>query len=165
MSFHGEVLNTCIPLPFTSTACIIVSGDGPNPCGHALLHTDGHYFHVAGFYDRPTHMDEIGYRKYLADSGKLELGRYRRHMRFPSAAYVKLTTLLAKPWFWGVLPNNCIVFVEEVLQAGGATNFGLYSNCPVLQKNQDNWSKMIDQLRRSVNEMAIRQYMLGRAPF
>jgi hypothetical protein len=73
--------------------------------------------------------------------------------------------LLSKPWFWGILPNNCIVFVEEVLQAGGATNFGLYSNCPVLQKNQDQWEKMLYQMRRSANELAIRQYMLGRAPF
>ena len=165
MSFQGEVLETCIPLPFANTACIIVSGDGPNICGHALLFTDGHYFHIAGFYDRPMHMDEEGYKRYIAESGKRELGRHRPFIRNPSLAYMKLTELLIKPWLWGVLPNNCIVFVEEVLQAGGATNFGIYSNCPVLQKNQDAWHQMIYQMRRSANELAIRPYMLGRAPF
>ena len=166
MAYDGEILQSCsFALPFASTACIIVSGDGPNPCGHALLYTDGHYFHIAGLYGPPKHMDEEGYRRYLSESGKRELGRYRRHMLYPSSAYVKLTELLAQPWLWGVLPNNCIVFVEEVLQAGGDTNFGIYSNCPVLQVNKSGWETMLAQMRRSVNELAIRQYMMGRAPF
>jgi hypothetical protein len=97
----------------------------------------------------------LGYRRYLTDSGKLELGRYRRYLKTPNAAYARLMTLLSKPWFWGILPHNCLVFVEEILQAGGATNFGLFSNCPVLQKNQDQWEKMVYDMRRKANEMAI----------
>jgi hypothetical protein len=135
------------------------------PLRPRLLFADGHYFHVAGAISRPFHLDELGYRRYLTDSGKLELGRYRRYLKTPNAAYARLMTLLSKPWFWGILPHNCLVFVEEILQAGGATNFGLFSNCPVLQKNQDQWEKMVYDMRRKANELAIRQYMLGRAPF
>jgi hypothetical protein len=48
----------------------------PNPCGHALLFADGHYFHVAGAISRRLHRDELGYRRYLTESGKLELGLF-----------------------------------------------------------------------------------------
>jgi hypothetical protein len=57
MAFHGEQLDTCMLLTFTSASCIIVTGDPPNPCGHALLFADGHYFHVAGAISRPFHLD------------------------------------------------------------------------------------------------------------
>jgi hypothetical protein len=45
-------------------------------------------------------------------------------LKTPNAAYARLMNLLSKPWFWGILPHNCLVFVEEILQAGGATNVG-----------------------------------------
>ena len=51
MSYPGEVLDTCIAV--CNTACIIVSGDGPNVGGHTLLFEDAHYFHAASFHDRP----------------------------------------------------------------------------------------------------------------
>jgi len=32
---------------------------------------------------------------------------------------------------WGVLPNNCVAFVEEIIAAGGG-NWNSYSNCPAV---------------------------------
>lgn len=161
MAFDGEVLDVCIPIQFAAAACVIVTGDRLNPCGHALLWADGHYFHIAEFHGRPKHMDEQGFQRYLSENGKSELGRHRRQLQWPNEAYVKLNELLIKPWLWMMLPNNCIVFVEEVLQAGGATNFGLYSNCPTLQLNKDYWDSMLLEMRRRAYEFGIRQYMMN----
>ena len=162
MAFVGSEMSSCFSVPFTSAACVVVSGDGINVCGHALLYADGYYFHVAGVYDRPRYMTEDGYRQYLTEAGKTELGRYRRFLSLPAAAYTKLTRLMSDRWLWGVLPNNCIVFVEEVLQAGGATNFGLYSNCPVLQVNKARWGQMLGDMRRKATEAALMQYFMNR---
>jgi hypothetical protein len=43
----------------------------------------------------------------------------------------KLEELLSKSWLWGVLPNNCVAFVEEVIAAGGGT-WSSGSNCPAI---------------------------------
>ena len=165
MVFRGTEMTTCFDVPFTSAACIIVSGDGINFCGHALLYANGYYFHVVGVYDRPRFMTEAGYQQYLAEAGKTELGRYRRYLSRPSVAYAKLQQLMNARWLWGVLPNNCIVFVEQILQAGGATNFGLYSNCPVLSVNQSHWQQMLDDMRRKTTEAALLQYFVNRPPY
>lgn len=39
--------------------------------------------------------------------------------------------LMANKWRWLVLPNNCVSFCEEIIQAGGGT-WGSYSNCPTI---------------------------------
>jgi hypothetical protein len=158
MRYVGSELSECLNVPFTSAACVIVSGDGINLCGHALLYASGYYYHVAGVYDRPRYMSEQGYRRYLAEAGKAELGRYPRHLTRPGAAYSKLQQLMSARWLWGVLPNNCIVFVEQVLQAGGATNFGLYSNCPVMMLSQAGWQGMLEGMRGKAVDPAITAY-------
>jgi hypothetical protein len=160
MKYMGSEMLECLNLPLSSAACIIVSGDGINLCGHALLHASGYYFHIAGVYERPRYMSELGYRRYLAESGKTELGRYPRRLTRPAAAYAKLQQLMGARWLWGVLPNNCIVFVEQVLQAGGATNFGLYSNCPVLMLNQAGWQGMLEDMQHKAVEPAIARYFM-----
>src|SRR4051812_37751797 len=111
MNYLGSEMDECLNLPLSSASCVIVSGHGINLCGHALLYTGGYYFHVAGVYDRPRYMAEQGYRRYLAEAGKTELGRYPRRLTRPAAAYSKLQQLMSARWLWGVLANNCIVFV------------------------------------------------------
>lgn len=115
---------------FKHTCAVIVSGDGINLCGHALLHVgDGWYFHVAGKNDLPKFMSESGYMRYLRENGKREIRRFIVPLPNPAGAHKKLEELLAKKWRWLVLPNNCASFVEEVVQAGGS-NAGMYLNCP-----------------------------------
>jgi hypothetical protein len=158
MRYVGSELLECLNLPLSSAACVIVSGDGINLCGHALLYASGYYFHVAGAYERPRYMAEQGYRRYLLEAGKAELGRYPRRLTRPAAAYSKLQQLMSARWLWGVLPNNCIVFVEQILQAGGASNFGLYSNCPVLMLSEAGWQGMLEDMRGKAVEPAIARY-------
>jgi hypothetical protein len=160
MKYVGSELSECLNLPFNSAACVIVSGDGINLCGHALLFASGYYFHVSGVHERPRYMAEQGYRRYLAEAGKAELGRYPRQLTRPAAAYSKLQQLMGARWLWGVLPNNCIVFVEQVLQAGGATSFGLYSNCPVLMLSQAGWQGMLEDMRGKAVDPALARYFI-----
>jgi hypothetical protein len=166
MKYVGSELVECLNLPLASAACVIVSGDGINLCGHALLYASGYYFHVVGVHERPRYMPEQGYRRYLAEASKVELGRYLRHLTRPAAAYSKLQELMSARWLWGVLANNCIVFVEQVLQAGGASNFGLYSNCPVLMLSQSGWQGMLEEMRGKAVDPAIGRYFtsLPRVP-
>lgn len=122
---------------------VAVSGDGPNICGHLLLHSPfggGYYFHVTGdpnasgvsrIRGYPMFMSESGFRKYLKETGKHELRRRSLRLPNPAGAYLYLESLLAEKWTWAVLPNNCVAFVEEVIKAGGG-DWNAYSNCPVL---------------------------------
>lgn len=131
-SYIGDEMVIC-PLrtsDFRHTCAVIVSGDGINICGHALLHVgNGWYFHVAGKNDLPKFMSESGYMRYLRENGKREIRRWIVHLPNPAGAHRKLEELLAKKWRWLVLPNNCASFVEEIMQAGGS-NAGTYLNCP-----------------------------------
>lgn len=136
MSYSGEVLNACgvINIDFSNTSVVAVSGDGPNICGHLLLHVGGrggYYFHVAEFRGYPRYMSEAGYRRYLSESGKTELRRIPVHVPNPSGALIYLEQMMSGKWTWLVLPNNCVAFVEEVLAAGGA-DWASASNCPAL---------------------------------
>ncbi|MFC5548550.1 hypothetical protein [Massilia aerilata] len=130
--YHGDDMVVC-PLDFTDfkrTCAVIVSGDGINACGHALLHVgDAWYSHVAGVYDLPKFMHESGYQRYLKENGKREIRRWIVKLADPVGAHLKLHELMKKPWLWGVLPHNCASFVEEVMKAGGS-NAGMYLNCP-----------------------------------
>jgi hypothetical protein len=139
MAYEGDVLNyTPSDLDFSVVYAVIVTGDFPNPCGHALLFVpkafpessgDGSYFQVAGVYTYPRIMDPAGYARYLREAKKKELRRYSVPLSKPDDALAKLVDLMQKKWAWLILPHNCAAFVEEVVAAGGSTA-GLYSNCP-----------------------------------
>lgn len=133
--YHGDVLRHCPIKPFDFHHCcaVVVSGDGINFCGHALLHTgSGWYFHVAGFYSVPKFMREDGYMRYLKESGKHEVRRWTIKIPNPAGAHRKLEELLAARWLWAILPHNCTAFVEDVVQAGGS-KAGMYFNCPTVE--------------------------------
>lgn len=137
MSYAGEVLNQCglINIDCSSVAVVAVSGDGPNVCGHLLLHTGpgrgGFYFHVSDLRGYPRYMNESGYRRYLKEAGKTELRRRYLSLPDPEGARTYLEGLMASKWTWMVLPNNCVAFVEEVIKAGGGS-WSSYSNCPAV---------------------------------
>ena len=137
--YEGEVLtHTPGDLDFSTVYAVVVSGDFPNPCGHALLFVPkaratasnvGSYFQVAGAYTFPRIMDNAGYARYLRTNGKTEITRYELSLPNPDGAINRLTSLMLKKWVWAILPHNCAAFVEDIVQAGGSTA-GLYSNCP-----------------------------------
>lgn len=132
MAYDGDHINVCKVFDFTRAYAVVVSGARWNPCGHMLLNTGGvggWYFHVAEVRGRPKFMDEAGYKRYLTENGKKEISRTFVKIPDPGACNRKLEELLLKQWTWFLLPNNCVSFVEDVLQAGG-TKAGLYSNCP-----------------------------------
>ena len=137
MSYNGNLLNQCgvLDIDCSKIAVVAVSGDGPNVCGHLLLYTNsshgGYYFHVAEWRGRPRYMDENGYRRYLRETGKIELRRRYLSLPNPDGALLYLENLMANTWTWLVLPNNCVAFVEEVIHAGGAS-WSSYSNCPAV---------------------------------
>jgi hypothetical protein len=133
--YVGETLLACEAYDFTTTFAVVVSGDGPNVCGHLLLNTGGiggSYFHIAERKGYPRRMSEDGYRRYLAENGKKELKRFKVAVANPDGANTMLNQLTANIWSWWVLPHNCASFVEEVVEAGGSAA-GLYSNCPALE--------------------------------
>jgi hypothetical protein len=127
--FNGHFVTFLAP-----TFVIIVSGSALNPCGHMLLNTGGFggsYFHIGEVAGFPYSMNQAGYERYLLENNKIEISRTMVSISKPDAAKRKLSELLSNRWIWGVVPNNCVHFVEEVLQAGGS-NFNLKSNCPTL---------------------------------
>jgi len=137
MAYEGDIMQQCPlePYDFGQAYAVVVSGSGPNVCGHLILNTGGKggdYFHVAGVRTFPRHMTEPGYQRYLKENHKRELKRFKVAIPNGLAAMLKLDELLAATWTWGVLPHNCASFVEEVVQAGGSSA-GLYSNCPALE--------------------------------
>ena len=141
MAYEGDEMIACpqTPYSFQETYAVVVSGDGPNFCGHLILRVglDGNekYLHVAGGWTQPRQMDEAGYRRYLKETGKHEIKRFRVLITKPDDAMRRLEVLLSVKWLWGVLPHNCARFVEDIVGAGGSTA-GLYSNCPTLEQFQ-----------------------------
>lgn len=159
MGYSGDIVETCgtVDTNLQSASVIVVSGDGPNVCGHMLVATalsGGNYFHVADLYDYPKYMDTPGYRRYLRENGKRELGRYRIRLPEPVAAQLHLEQLMSERWPWMVLPNNCVHFVEEVLQAGGA-DFGLWTNCPAALVAGRNARNTLNNIQRELTDRAI----------
>jgi hypothetical protein len=140
MAYEGDIVlsSPARPYEFSNTNAVVVSGSGPNICGHLILNLGGftgRYFHVAGLRTCPRMMDHDGYLRYLRETGKRELNRFSVSVTRQNEAQLKLDQLLSEKWTWGVLPHNCASFVEEVVQAGGSTA-GLYSNCPALESFQ-----------------------------
>jgi hypothetical protein len=137
MAYEGETMLACPadPYNFSNTNAVVVSGDGPNFCGHLILNVGGNggsYFHVAGIRTEPKLMSDDGYRRYLKETAKRELKRFQVKISKPNAAMLKIEQLLSVKWTWGVLPHNCASFVEEIVKAAGSPA-GLYSNCPALE--------------------------------
>lgn len=137
MAYEGQELHACLAQAFNFhyTNVIVVTGAVWNFCGHTMLNAGEHYFHVAGVHARPKYMDEAGYRRYLRETGKREMKRQRIVLPYPERAQAKLDELLSNKWKWGVVPNNCSTFVEQIVKAGGS-NTGLYFNCPT----QEGWA-------------------------
>ncbi|SQF94675.1 Uncharacterised protein [Paucimonas lemoignei] len=131
MNYVGIHLDQCRVVPFAwhCTWLVVVSGDGPNFCGHALLKAGNFYFHIAGPFNRPYYMTESGYRRYITEGGKREIFRRLVPLSNPEGAQQKLEELSVGRWLWLGVPNNCVSYVEEIFNAGGA-NEAILSNCP-----------------------------------
>lgn len=165
MSYSGEILNQCglINIDCSQVAVVAVSGDGPNICGHLLIHTGqrrgGFYFHVSEFHGYPRYMNESGYRRYLSEAGKTEIRRRSLSLPNPDNALVYLEGLMANKWTWLVVPNNCVAFVEKVIEAGGGT-WSSFSNCPDIA-TQDT---IADRMTGFLNQLDAEIYRLYRVP-
>jgi len=166
MAYEGEILNQCglIEMDLTRVTVVAVSGDGPNVCGHLLLHagsaSGGYYFHVAGgVHTYPRYMSEAGYRRYLREAGKRELRRVPVALSDAQGARLYLENLMANQWTWLVLPNNCVAFVEEVIAAGGG-GWSSYSNCPAIATQET----INQQIQRFLNQAESEIYRLYGVP-
>lgn len=157
MAYEGDFLNYCpaVPFDFSNTYAVVVSGSGPNFCGHMLLNVGGYggrYFHAAGgVYHRPLMMDSLGYTRYLKENKKKEFNRQKLHIPKPFAAQAKLEEIMLKKRLWLVLPNNCVNFVEEIIRAGGNKQ-GLYTNCPTIGPMEPS---VTEQIKSKLVEMDI----------
>jgi hypothetical protein len=130
----GNRVILCSPCPYdlTTVELVVVTGANWNPCGHALLYAGGMYFHIGELTGYPMRMNPREYLTYLRLEKKSEVRRNPVRIFNPAAARAKLEELLSKRWFWGVLPHNCVAFVEEILRAGGNQGHS-NTNCPILE--------------------------------
>jgi hypothetical protein len=124
MTYEGERLLFCSAtmFDFSRTWVVVVSGSGPNSFGHMLLNTGGRggkYFQVAGIYTTPLYMDEARYQRYLRESNKHEIRRFKVAIPDPAASQRKLEELLSQRWLWGVVVHNCEGLVEDIVVSGG----------------------------------------------
>lgn len=134
MPYLGEHLRQCMAVPFDwkNTQLVVVSGWGPNFCGHAIASAGNYYFHIDGLHDYPWYMGHAGCLRYMRENDKRELRRARVHLPNPDGAQRKLDELAAKRWRFGVLPHNCAAFVEEIFAAGGS-RISSWTNCPTVR--------------------------------
>jgi hypothetical protein len=124
MAYEGEEMLACPKdmFDFGNAYAVVVSGDWPNTWGHMLLNTGGTggvYFQVAGIRTAPRYLVEAGYQRYLSETKKKELKRYRVHIPEPEKSQLKLEQALSEPWLWGVVVHNCETLVEDIIVAGG----------------------------------------------
>lgn len=133
MAYKGEHMYNCRAVPFdwNNSNVVIVSGSGPNACGHAIANSGNYYFHIDGFNDHPWYMSHSGYQRYLKENGKREIRRHGVRVPNPAGAQFALETLATQTWRWLGVPNNCASFVEEVF-AGGGARVSSWTNCPAL---------------------------------
>jgi len=108
-------------------------------------------------------MDDAGYRRYLTENGKRELRR--RMVRLPNSrgALLYLEGLMAEKWTWGLLPNNCVAFVEEIIRAGGG-DWSSYSNCPAIATTDSIAERTQNFLNMMENMMEGEIYRLYNVP-
>jgi hypothetical protein len=162
--YIGEVMNACgaVSADFSDTNIVAVTGDFPNPgCGHLLLNTGsggGYYFHVIERKGYPRYMNGTGYSRFLKESGKSELNRLNIAIPDQNGALTKLESLMSNTWTWWVLPNNCVSFVEEVLDAGGS-DWSSITNCPALAADV-----IPNTVQRFYQQMTTRIYQLYGVP-
>jgi hypothetical protein len=132
MAYLGEHLYHCprVPYNWRQTQVIVVSGDGPNFCGHALLSAGDYYFHIDGRNDRPFYLNEAGYRRFLKENNKREIQRKWIPLRDPDGAQKRPEELSVKNWRFTLFSHNCVAYIEEILKAGGSKVRNLLS-CPV----------------------------------
>jgi len=134
MAYEGDDLNACgvLNIDLSKIAVVAVTGSGPNICGHLILGTGGDlYFHVAGWNTYPKYMTASNLTRYLKENGKTEIRRRHMTLPDPNGALSYLEGLLSKTWQWGILPHNCVAFVEDVIAAGGGS-WSSASNCPAV---------------------------------
>ena len=82
-----------------------------------------------GIHGFPRYMNEQGFQRYLKENHKSVLHRLTAPIPSPDAARTHLERRMSERWTWAVLPNNCVSFVEEVINAGGG-EWASASNCP-----------------------------------
>lgn len=156
MAYAGDLGNATVQAAIDLSNCgaVVVSGDGPNVCGHMLLTQfggGGYYFHVASLLDKPRWMNRSGFKRYLTENNKTVLGYYPVKLTNVAAANAELSRLMHIKWLWGAVPHNCVAFVEQILQAGGS-DFGLISNCPAVLPAGESISRSVDQgIREFIN--------------
>jgi len=171
MAYEGELLHAggTLTIDLGRATVIAVSGSGPNFCGHLMLHAQsnmgGYYFHVAtgdqyaGIHGYPRYMNEDGFQRYLSENQKSVLRRVPMPIPDPAAARTKLESLMSERWTWGVLPNNCVSFVEEVIAAGGGT-WASASNCPSVATAPT----IINRISEFLNRLDSEIYRIYRVP-
>lgn len=130
---NGKILKE-LPtnLDLRTVEIVLVTGAGPNICGHVLLHVvNGHYFHFDGpnVFDYPRYLTEFEYRTYLNKTKKKELTRKRLPLKCPDQAKAKLLELMNRKWGTLILSHNCASFVAEILYAGGSF-WEMPQHCP-----------------------------------
>jgi len=154
MAYEGDDLNACgvLNIDLSNIAVVAVTGSGPNICGHLILGTGRGggdlYFHVAGRNEYPKYMTSSNFTRYLKENGKSEIRRRLMALPNPTRALNYLEGLMSKTWFWGILPHNCVAFVEDVIEAGGG-GWSSASNCPALATTDS----IEERANRFMNEM------------
>jgi len=154
MAYEGDDLNACgvLNIDLSNIAVVAVSGSGPNICGHLILGAGSGrgdlYFHVAGPITYPKYMTASNFTRYLKENGKTEIRRRHMSLPNPTRALNYLEGLMSKTWYWGILPHNCVAFVEDVIEAGGGS-WSSASNCPALATADS----IEERANRFMNEM------------
>ena len=142
MSFQGnKYLSQELPInaDFSRAYVVLVSGNVPNICGHALIYFPGgfgHYFHFTGpeITDHPRYLlGQNDYQRYLKENNKREFYRVCLSVPNPEGAKEKLRALLNKEWTTYLVAHNCVSFINEILKAGGVSwSFLTYCPTPAL---------------------------------
>jgi len=134
-SFRADASDNALKTLWDNATMVVVSGSGPNPCGHALLRIgepgDQHYFHTDALRDRPFYMDETGYQTYLQQEGKTQLHEEPINVRNPQATHQALNESITQKHLWTALPTNCVTYIEDIIRKGGEPDYDPY-NCPRL---------------------------------
>jgi len=134
-SFRPDVSGSELNKLWDNANMVVVSGSGPNACGHAMLSIgepgDRHYFHTDALRDKPFYMDEAGYQTYLQQEGKTQLHEEPIPIKNPQATHQALNDSLTQKHLWTGLPTNCVTYIEGVVRQGGQTDYDPY-NCPKL---------------------------------
>jgi len=112
----GKNFNQLNALTFNVVEAVVVSGDGPNFCGHMILRVDDFYFHISGVYNYPMVIPKDKFNKYIKENEKTELFRTKRILKNKTAAKDKLKSLLSDKWLWLIIPNNCTDLLKKLLE-------------------------------------------------